>query len=114
LPSGLREIFAGRQAAQFFGVPFSDPHHPDVFAVSPVGTSYTTGTKIAEHGGGNPGDRDVPLIVYAPGIVRPGQSGLRVETTQAAPTILKLPGLNPGNLQAVRIEHTRVLPGVQG
>ena len=64
--------------------------------------------------GGNPGDRDVPLIVYAPGIVRPGQSGLRVETTQVAPTILKLLGLNPGNLQAVRIEHTRVLPGVQG
>ncbi len=36
-----------------------------------------------------------------------------VETTQIAPTILKLLGLNPHDLQAVRIEHTRVLPGVQ-
>jgi arylsulfatase A-like enzyme len=111
--SGLREIYAGNQAAAFFGVPFSDPHHPDVFAVSQVGTIYTTGSKIAEHGGDNPGDRDVPLIVYAPGIVQPSRSHQPVETTQIAPTILKLLGLNPRDLQAVRIEHTRVLPGIQ-
>jgi arylsulfatase A-like enzyme len=111
--SGLRAIYAGHQAAQFFGVPYSDPHHPDVFAVSQVGTIYTTGSKIAEHGGGNPGDRDVPLIVYAPGTVQPSQSSHPVQTTQVAPTVLKLLGLNPSDLQAVRIEHTRVLPGVR-
>ena len=110
--SGLREIFAGHQAANFFGVSYSDPHHPDVFGIAQVGTIYTTGSKIAEHGGDNPGDRDVPLIVYAPGIVQPGQSSHPVETTQVAPTILKLLGLNPRDLQAVQIEHTRVLPGV--
>jgi arylsulfatase A-like enzyme len=110
--SGLRKIYAGHQSARFFGVPFSDPHHPDVYGISQVGTIYTTGSKIAEHGGDNPGDRDVPLIVYAPGIVQPGQSGHLVETTQVAPTILKLLGLNPGDLQAVQIEHTRVLPRV--
>ena len=33
-----------------------------------------------------------------------------VETTQIAPTILRLLGLNPQRLQAVRIEHTAVLP----
>jgi hypothetical protein len=110
--SGLREIFAGHQAANFFGVPYSDPHHPDVFAIAQVGTIYTTGSKIAEHGGDNPGDRDVPIIVYAPGIVSPGQSSHPVETTQIAPTILQLLGLNPRDLQAVRIEHTAVLPGV--
>jgi hypothetical protein len=38
-----------------------------------VGTIHTTGSKIAKHGGDNPGDRGVPLIVYAPGIVQPGQ-----------------------------------------
>jgi hypothetical protein len=54
--------------------PNSDPHHPDVFGIAQVGTIYTTGSKIAEHGGDNPGDRDVPLVVYAPGTVRPGQS----------------------------------------
>ena len=111
--SGLKAIYAGHQAAQFFGVASSDPHHPDVFAVSQVGTIYTTGSKIAEHGGDNPADRDVPLIVYAPGTVRPGQSSHRVETTQVAPTILKLLGLNPGKLQAVQKEHTAVLSAVR-
>jgi hypothetical protein len=33
-----------------------------------------------------------------------------VETTQIAPTIPHLLGLNPDSLQAVRIEHTAVLP----
>jgi Type I phosphodiesterase / nucleotide pyrophosphatase len=110
--SGLREIFAGRQSARFFGVSKSDPHHPDVFAIAQVGTIYTTGSKIAEHGGDNPGDRDVLLVVYAPGTVRSGQIGKSVETTQVAPTILKLLGLNPRSLQAVRLEGTRVLPGL--
>jgi hypothetical protein len=110
--SGLREIFAGHQAAHFFGVPYSDPH-PDVFAIAQVGTIYTTGTKIAEHGGDKPGDRDVPLVVYAPGTVQPGQSSYPVETTQVAPTILELLGLNPSELRAVQTEHTRVLPYVQ-
>ena len=39
--------------------------------------------------------------------------GAPVETTQIAPTILALLGLNPGALQAVRIEHTQVLPGIR-
>ena len=68
--------------------------------------------KIAEHGGDNPGDRDVPLVVYAPGTVRPGQISDSVETTQVAPTILKLLGLSPSSLQAVRQEGTKVLPGL--
>jgi len=110
--SGLRKIFAGHQSAEFFGVSNSDPHHPDVFGISQVGTIYTGGSKIAEHGGDNPGDRHVLLIVYAPGIVRPGQIGQRVETTQVAPTILKLLGLSPRSLEAVRREGTKVLPGL--
>ena len=112
--SGLRRILAGQESAQFFGVANSDPHHPDVFGISQVGTIYTTGSKIAEHGGDNPGDRDVPLVVYAPGHVWPGQSDRWVENTQVAPTILKLLGLDPNQLQAVRKEGTRVLPGLEG
>ena len=64
-----------------------------MFAISQVGTIYTTGSKIAEHGGDNPGDRDVPLVVYAPGDVHRHRFGQRVEATQVAPTILKLLGL---------------------
>jgi phosphoglycerol transferase MdoB-like AlkP superfamily enzyme len=93
-------------------VSYSDPHHPDVFAIAQVGTIYTTGSKIAEHGGDNPGDRDVPLVVHAPGTVQPGQSGQPVETSQIAPTILELLGLPPGSLQAVQQEGTQVLPGL--
>jgi hypothetical protein len=110
--SGLKEIFAGRQSARFFGVSNSDPHHPDVFGIAQVGTIYTGGSKIAEHGGDNPGDRDVPLVVYAPGTVHSRQSPKPVETTQVAPTILKLLGLSPRSLQAVQREGTKVLPGL--
>jgi hypothetical protein len=110
--SGLKEIFAGHQSARFFGVSNSDPHHPDVFGIAQVGTIYTTGSKIAEHGGDNPGDRDVPLVVYAPGTIQPRQSGHPVETTQVAPTILKLLGLSPSSLQSVQREGTQVLAGL--
>jgi hypothetical protein len=110
--SGLAKVYAGAQAAQFFGVAHSDPYHPDVFATAQVGTIYTTGSKIAEHGGDNPADRDVPLVVYAPGTVRPGTFSQWVETTQVAPTVLQLLGLDPRQLQSVREEGTQVLPGV--
>ncbi len=109
--SGLSKIYAGDQSASFFGVANSDPHHPDVFGISQVGTIYTTGSKIAEHGGDNPDDRDVPLVVYSPGNLRPGVFDRWVENTQIAPTVLQLLGLNPNELQAVREEGTKVLPG---
>jgi hypothetical protein len=110
--SGLAAIYAGKEAAEFFGVPTWDPRHPDVFGRVQVGVVFTTGTKIAEHGGSNPGDRDVPLVVYAPGTVGPSHVDSSVETTQVAPTILHLLGLDPGALRAVRIEGTQVLPGL--
>src|SRR5262249_5113906 len=110
--SGLAQIYAGNEVARFFGVPYSDPRYPDVFGRVQIGTVYTGGTKIAEHGGDNPGDRDVPLLVYAPGAVSPSRSGDWVETTQVAPTVLSLLGLDPRALQAVQIEGTRVLPGI--
>jgi arylsulfatase A-like enzyme len=110
--SGLAKIYAGSEAARFFGVPNSDPRHPDVFGRVQVGVVYTGGTKIAEHGGDNPADRDVPIVVDAPGI-EPRRSDRRVETTQIAPTILELLGLDPNALKAVRIEGTQVLPGLE-
>jgi hypothetical protein len=110
--SGLAQIYAGKAAAAFFGVPASDPRHPDVFGRVQVGVVYTTGTKIAEHGGSNPADRDVPLVVYAPGSAPRSRVRASVETTQVAPTVLRLLGLNPRALEAVRSEGTKVLPGI--
>ena len=110
--SGLAQIYAGQEAAEFFGVPYSDPRYPDVFGRVQVGVVYTGGTKIAEHGGDNPADREVPILVYAPGTVHPTSSGQWTETTQVAPTILRLLGLDPSSLQAAQQEGTQVLPGI--
>jgi hypothetical protein len=100
--SGLAAIYAGRAAARYFGVPRSDPRHPDVWGVVQVGVVYTGGTKVAEHGGANPADPDVPILLYAPGTVRPGTYRPWVETTQIAPTILDLLGLDPSASQGSR------------
>jgi hypothetical protein len=110
--SGLAKIYAGHEAAAFFGVPYSNPRYPDVFGRVQIGTVYTTGTKIAEHGGDNPGDRAVPLLVYAPRTVPDSRIHSSVETTQVAPTVLHLLGLDPDALKAVREEGTKVLPGI--
>jgi hypothetical protein len=111
--SGLTKVYAGEEAADYFGTSPNDARHPDVWGVVQHGVVYTGGTKkIAEHGGADPEDRDVPLVVFAPGTVRAGTTTADVETTQIAPTILSLLGLDPSELQAVRIEGTRVLPGL--
>jgi hypothetical protein len=52
-------------------------------------------------------------VVY-PGLRNGHVIAAPVETTQIAPTILALLGLSPRALDAVRIEHTQVLPGLAG
>jgi hypothetical protein len=109
--SGLAQVFAGDDAAHYFGVTPGDSRVPDVFGISQYGVVYTGKQgKIAEHGGANPQDRDVPLVVSGDAVHDHQVVGGAVETTQIAPTILKLLGLDPNALQAVQIEHTQVLP----
>jgi len=113
--SGLKKVYAGAQSAAFFGVPNTDPRHPDVLGIAQHGVVYTGGTaKIAEHGGDDPQDRNVPILVVLPGQTEGSTISTPVETTQIAPTILALLGLDPNQLQAVQIEHTQVLPGIGG
>jgi len=117
--SGLRALYPGAAAAAYFRVPVGDSRVPDLFGVVQHGVVYTGGRKkIAEHGGADPEDRDVPLVVSGIPVSRAGAArpdtlaNVAVETTQIAPTILKLLGLDPNQLQAVRIEHTAaLLPG---
>jgi hypothetical protein len=53
------------------------------------------------------------MVVSGPGI--PAQVvSTSVETTQVAPTILSVLGLNPTALTAVQTEGTQVLPGLGG
>ena len=51
------------------------------------------------------------MLVSAPGL-KPAQSRTPVTTTQIAPTILAVLGLDPKALKAVREEHTAPLPGL--
>lgn len=108
--SGLVRVFTGEEAARYFGVSRRNPRNPNVWGIVRNGVVYTGGTgKIAEHGGANPENRDVPLLIYAPDTLGPGTVGQWVETTQIAPTILALLGLDPDQLAAVRQEGTPVL-----
>ena len=109
--AGNAKIYAGEEAAEFIGVPFRDSRVPDLIGIAQYGTVYTGGKKkIAEHGGDNPQDRDVPILV-AGGSIHGGRLADQwVETTQIAPTILRLLGLNSRDLVAVQVEHTRALP----
>ena len=112
--SGLTKVYAGAASASFYGVPNDDPRHPDVTGIAQYGVVYTGGkAKIAEHGGDAEQDRNVPILVVSPTRRHGATIGAPVETTQIAPTILTLLGLSPEQLQAVRIEHTRLLPGVR-
>src|SRR5579883_335060 len=108
--AGLSQIYTGTKAAEFMGVPVSDPRVPDVIGIAQYGVVYTGHkSKIAEHGGDHAEDRNVPILVAWPG-AQGGTAVTRpVETTQIAPTILKLLGLNPRELKAVRIEGTPAL-----
>ena len=110
--AGLSTIYAGREVAKYFGAAVSDPRYPDIFGLVQNGVVYTGGVKkIAEHGGAAAADRDVPLVMAK--ISEHGRPRIittAVETTQIAPTILAILGLDPLKLQAVRTEHTPVLP----
>jgi Type I phosphodiesterase / nucleotide pyrophosphatase len=107
--SGLTTVYSGSQASTYFHAQPGDPRTPDVFGVSQVGTVFTGGQgKIAEHGGANPQDLNVPIIVSG-WKVKTQVSADPIETTSIAPTILSLLGLNPNALQAVQTEHTPLL-----
>jgi hypothetical protein len=111
---GLAKVYAGEAAADYFHTKVGDPRVPDLFGVVKHGVVYTgKKKKIAEHGGADANDLNVPIVVSGAGVSERGVNDDKVETTQIAPTILRLLGLDPQKLQAVRIEHTAVLPDLK-
>ena len=93
--------------------PGGDPRTPDIVALPNVGVVYTGGDKKqSEHGGYAWDDTNVMLLVSNPHFEARTVHSF-VETAQVAPTILKLLGLDPNALDAVRMEGTPVLPAVQ-
>jgi hypothetical protein len=111
--AGIGEIFWGASLAQLFHPPSQDPRSPDIIVVPNPGVIYTGSTKKQEeHGGFSHDDTNVIMLLSNPKFHGKTITG-PVETTQVAPTILKALGLDPDKLQAVQIEGTQVLPGIE-
>lgn len=109
--SGLTRVYTGTAADTLVRAPKGDSHAPDLIGIAQPGVVFTGNVKkIAEHGGDSPEDRDVALVVSGAGVDHHTVSMEAVQTTQIAPSILDLLGFNPRALQAVQIEHTKVLP----
>jgi hypothetical protein len=89
-----------------------DPRSPDIVVIPNVGVVYTGNLKKqSEHGGFAWDDTNVMLLVSNPNLDARTINSF-VETAQVAPTILKILGLDPNALEAVRLEGTPVLPSL--
>jgi len=124
-PARIAHVYSGHELAPLFGNPRTNDRTPDVIVQPIPGTIYTTSNaKVAEHGGFAPDDTHVALVVV--NAERHRDRGhdegddddeghtidARVDTTQIAPTILRSLGLDPNELDAVKLEHTHSLPGL--
>ena len=113
--AGIGQIFFGSSIATTYdtpGLPPNDPRTPDIIVQPNVGAVYTgSSKKQAEHGGFAQDDTNVMMLVSNPHI-KPATVTSFVETTQLAPTILSILGLDPSQLTAVQAEGTPVLPGL--
>ncbi len=114
--AGIGEILYGPSIQTAFNKPGlpsdgGDPRTPDIMVLPNTGVVYTgSSRKQAEHGGFALDDTNVMLLVSNPKLHAASVTTF-VETTQVAPTILKVLGLDPSTLDAVRKEGTQVLPG---
>ena len=115
--AAIGEIFYGPSLAQNYNhpglPPHGDPRTPDIIVAPNVGVVYTSSSKkLAEHGGFAHDDTNVMLLLSNPEFDA-ATVHAAVETGQVAPTILKVLGLDPKNLDGVRLEGTPVLPAAQ-
>jgi hypothetical protein len=108
---GIEEILWGDTLKLRFNDPLHDSRTPDIIVLPTPGVIWAGAhsAKLAEHGGLAQDDGNVALLVSNPGL---GKKTIKtpVKTTQVAPTILKILGLNPQKLDAVQIEKTDELP----
>jgi len=107
--TGIAKFLFGPELAEMYQNPAHDSRPPDIIGITRVGVIYTGGSKIAEHGGFNPDDTHVALLVSHPDL-KEAVVNDAVQTTQIAPTILNALHIDPDELEAVRLEHTKTLP----
>jgi Type I phosphodiesterase / nucleotide pyrophosphatase len=108
----IEEVMAGTELRLRFNNPPHDSRTPDIIVQPVYGTIYTTSSKKnAEHGGFSFGDTNVGLIVSNPALdARTVKTP--VATSQVAVTLLEALGIDGSQLDAVRKEHTTVLPAI--
>ncbi|WP_323120423.1 alkaline phosphatase family protein [Burkholderia alba] len=105
-------ILSGSRIAERFGDP-AFGRTPDIIVQPNPGVIYTSSKKKdEEHGGNAPDDSHLGLVVSYAGFRHGRTVDAPVLTTQVAPTILRVLGLEPELLHAVRLEGTRTLPGL--
>jgi predicted class III extradiol MEMO1 family dioxygenase len=115
--AGIGQILYGPSLETAFNMPGlpaqgGDPRTPDIIVMPHVGVIYTGSTKKqSEHGGFALDDTNVMLLVSNPALHARTVAAF-VETSQVAPTVLKILDLDVGRLDAVRLEGTAVLPGL--
>ncbi len=108
---GLGQIYYGPTVALNFNDPTVDPRTPDIIVTPNIGVTYSgSKAKLSEHGGFSHDDTNVMLLLSNPSF-RSKTVHAEVGTAQVAPTILKVLGINPSELNAVRVQGTGVLPG---
>ena len=108
--AGLGQIFSGPSLGLFYDP--TDSRAPDILVIPDYGITYSnSGKKQAEHGGFGHDDTNVIMLISNPDFVSSTVS-IPVQTAQIAPTILEALRLNPDKLQAVQIEGTTSLPGL--
>ena len=112
LPLFADETMGGNELKVRFNDPLNDSRTPDIIVRASYGTIYTkSGAKNAEHGGFGYSDTGVGLLVSNPSLTAKVIKS-PVATSQVAPTIVKYLGLDPQSLKSVRVENTKVLPGL--
>jgi hypothetical protein len=111
----IETILSGESLKLMFHDPLQDPRIPNIVIEPNLGGIYTDADSsfLTEHGGFSDDDTHVALLISGPWL--PLREAIRtpVQTTQIAPTILHELGLDPAALRAVRMEHTRTLPGLR-
>jgi hypothetical protein len=111
--AAINEVLWGEALKLQYNDPLQDGRTPDIIVKPVVGVYYAAkeSTKVAEHGGFYTEDVNVPLLLANPKL-KPAVIKTPVQTTSLAPTILQVLGLNPQDLDAVKLEKTAALPGI--
>ena len=107
---GLGQLYYGPSLILNYNDPTKDPRTPDIIVTPNVGVTYSgSHAKQAEHGGFAHDDTNVVMLLSNPRFAARTVKA-SVGTAQVAPSVLKALGLDPLELDAVRIEGTPVLP----